>query len=179
MSEMSPDPGGSGGGFMQKKFLGIPAIVWLIGAAVIAFMYFRSQNGSSSGSTAPGATTNSGTATTGNTTFGAPTTNLTITSQYSQASNSNTGVPAPRHATPNPQPTPKTKAPVKKAVTTVKTPAKATSVTVGKWNATDAPWNSTLWGIANHYGMSVAALLKLNPQIKNANLVYPGEKVKV
>jgi LysM repeat protein len=186
MSEMPPEGGGGGtGSFLQKKFLGIPAIVWLIGAAVLAYLYFRSQNSSSSTST--GSSTpanvpqnaNSGTSTTGDTTFGPPTTNLTINSQYSQASNSTTGSPPPRHATANPQPTPAVKPATKKAVTTVKTPAKATSVTVAKWTASNTPWNSTLWGIANHYDTTVANLLKLNPQIKNANLVYPGEKVKV
>jgi LysM repeat protein len=186
MSEPAPEPGGGTGSFFQKKFLGIPAIVWLGGAAILAYLYFRSQSGSSSSGTT--ATTpsnaNSGTATTGDTTFPAnASTNLTINSQYAQSgtSTSTSGTPAPRHATPNPQPTPKTKAPTKKATTTVKKPA--TEVTVGQWpgNSTGglAQWNTTLWGIANHYGTTVEALLKLNPQIKNANLVYPGEKVKV
>jgi LysM domain len=181
MSEMPPEGGGTGS-FLQKKFLGIPAIVWLGGAAILAYLYFRSQSGSS-GSSSSGTSANtpqnanSGTATTGDTTFGAPTTNLTINSQYSQTSSSTTGVPAPRHTTPNPQPTPAVKPATKTATTTVKTPA--STVTVGTWNATNAPWDSTLWGIANHFGTTVANLMKLNPQIKNANLIYPGEKVKV
>ena len=186
MSEMPPEgEGGGAGGFLTKKYMGLPGYVWLIGVAVLAYLYFRTKSGSgTSGSNSTAATTpsnaNSGTSTTGNTTFGPPTTNLTINSQYAQTSSSTAGVPAPRHATPNPQPTPLPKPPTKKAVTTVKTPAKAAPiVTVTKWTATNTPWNSTLWGIANHYNTTVANLLKLNPQIKNANLVYPGEKVKV
>ena len=37
----------------------------------------------------------------------------------------------------------------------------------------------TLWGIARKYGTSVSALLARNPQIKNPNLIYPGEKVSI
>lgn len=37
----------------------------------------------------------------------------------------------------------------------------------------------SLWKIAQKYGVSVTALIALNPQIKNPNLIYPGEKVRV
>ena len=37
----------------------------------------------------------------------------------------------------------------------------------------------TLWGIAKQYGVELAALIRANPQIKNPNLIYPGEAVKV
>ena len=36
-----------------------------------------------------------------------------------------------------------------------------------------------LWNIANRYGMTLDALLVLNPQIKNPNLIYPGDKIRV
>ena len=35
----------------------------------------------------------------------------------------------------------------------------------------------TLWGIAKRYGVSLADVISLNPQIKNPNLIYPGEQV--
>ena len=35
----------------------------------------------------------------------------------------------------------------------------------------------TLWGIANAYGVMLAALLKANPQIRNPNLITVGEQV--
>lgn len=37
----------------------------------------------------------------------------------------------------------------------------------------------TLWGIAAAYGISLTALIALNPQIKNPNLILVGEKVRV
>lgn len=50
-------------------------------------------------------------------------------------------------------------------------------VTVAQWSATNTPWNSTLWGIAHHYNESLSAIESKNPQIKNPNLIYAGEKV--
>lgn len=37
----------------------------------------------------------------------------------------------------------------------------------------------TLWGIAKQYGVELAALIQANPQIKNPNLIYPGEAVNI
>ena len=37
----------------------------------------------------------------------------------------------------------------------------------------------TLWGIAARYGTTVQKLLAANPQIKNANLIYAGERVRL
>ena len=37
----------------------------------------------------------------------------------------------------------------------------------------------TLWGIARQYGVDLTALIRANPQIKNPNLIYPGEAVSV
>lgn len=37
----------------------------------------------------------------------------------------------------------------------------------------------TLWKLANRYGMSVSELVALNPGIKNPNLIYVGQKVRV
>lgn len=36
-----------------------------------------------------------------------------------------------------------------------------------------------LWRIAQRYGTNLAAVIALNPQIKNPSLIYPGEKVRV
>ena len=35
----------------------------------------------------------------------------------------------------------------------------------------------TLWGIAKRYGVTLTALIAANPQIKNPNLIYPGDEV--
>lgn len=37
----------------------------------------------------------------------------------------------------------------------------------------------TLWSIARDYGMTLNYLIGLNPQIKNPNLIYPGEQVNI
>ena len=37
----------------------------------------------------------------------------------------------------------------------------------------------TLWALAKTYGLSLAELVALNPQIKNPNLIRVGEKVRV
>ena len=37
----------------------------------------------------------------------------------------------------------------------------------------------SLWAIARQYGLSLGALIALNPQIKNPNLIYVGQKVRV
>lgn len=48
----------------------------------------------------------------------------------------------------------------------------------------DGVWHTVakgenLWKIAAGYGVSVAAVIALNPQLKNPNLIYPGERVRV
>lgn len=37
----------------------------------------------------------------------------------------------------------------------------------------------TLWGIAKRYGVALTALITANPQIKNPNLIYPGDRVNI
>ena len=37
----------------------------------------------------------------------------------------------------------------------------------------------TLWAIAREYGVTLSALIAANPQIKNPNLIYPGNQVKI
>jgi LysM repeat protein len=54
-----------------------------------------------------------------------------------------------------------------------------TTVTVVKFQGNPPPWNSTLWGIAQHYHTSVSELMRLNPQVTNENLIYPGQQIKV
>ena len=49
---------------------------------------------------------------------------------------------------------------------------------------TPAVWHTvkkgdTLWEIARHYGVTLQSLIANNPQIKNPNLIYPGNQVKV
>lgn len=37
----------------------------------------------------------------------------------------------------------------------------------------------SLWRIARNYGVELNQVISLNPQIKNPNLIYPGQKVRV
>lgn len=37
----------------------------------------------------------------------------------------------------------------------------------------------TLWGIAARHGIALTALIAANPQIKNPNLIYPGDRVNL
>ncbi len=37
----------------------------------------------------------------------------------------------------------------------------------------------TLWGIARQYGAALTDLIAANPQIKNPNLIYPGNEVRL
>ena len=37
----------------------------------------------------------------------------------------------------------------------------------------------SLWRIAADYGAELTGLITLNPQLKNPNLIHPGEKVRV
>ncbi len=37
----------------------------------------------------------------------------------------------------------------------------------------------TLWGISRRYGVSLASVIALNPRIKNPNLIFVGQKVRV
>lgn len=37
----------------------------------------------------------------------------------------------------------------------------------------------TLWGIAGRYGVALTDLIAANPQIKNPNLIYPGDQVRI
>lgn len=37
----------------------------------------------------------------------------------------------------------------------------------------------TLWGLAQRYGVALSRLIALNPSIRNPNLIYPGQRVRV
>lgn len=115
MSEPAPEPPGSApaaGGFMSRKFLGIPAIFWLLGAVLIAYLYFRNRSGG--GTTGATSTAGSGQATTGDISIAPATTALNVKSQFGPNQNTvNPKVP-PRHRTHNPQPKPPHRKPVKK-----------------------------------------------------------------
>ena len=65
---------------------------------------------------------------------------------------------------------------------TVSTPQTETTPSSG--GETTGQWytvvrGDTMWGIALRYGVPLTQLIALNPQIKNPNLIYAGQKVRV
>lgn len=63
---------------------------------------------------------------------------------------------------------------VKKVTTTTTTTTVSTSVTYYTVVKGD-----TLSGIAKKYGITLTQIIALNPQIKNPNLIYVGDKIRV
>ena len=48
----------------------------------------------------------------------------------------------------------------------------------------EAQWHTvaagdTLWALAQQYGTALSRMVELNPSIRNPNLIYPGQKVRV
>lgn len=93
----------------------------------------------------------------------------------SASSGSGSGTGSSGNPTPSPTPAP---AP-KPSPAPAPAPAPSRYVTVSPWTAQNTPWNSTLWGIAQHEGESLSRIEQLNPQIANPNLIYPGQRVNV
>lgn len=110
MSEPVPEAPGTPAapGFMSRKFLGIPAIFWLLGAALIAYLYFRNRSGGSA--TGATSTAGSGQSATGDISISPATTNFNVKAQYGPNTTTATqNVPKiapPKHKTHNPQPKP-------------------------------------------------------------------------
>jgi len=198
MSEMPPEPGQpQQGNFLTRKYGGIPGVVWMAGAAVVAyFLFFRGKGGGGGGASSSGG---GGTSTTGDISIQPGTETIDLTGEGPTTTIAN---PAPvnpggpndsdnlnpsgpmQTGTPNPQPTPTPPPRVKQHHTKVAHKAGTPQyVTVAKWPGHSvnglAQWNTTLWGISKHEHTSIADLLKLNPWIKNPNLLQPGERIRV
>lgn len=58
------------------------------------------------------------------------------------------------------------------------TPARGSEPAAGAVYHTVAS-GETLWGIAGDEGVALTDLIALNPQLKNPNLILPGEKVRI
>ena len=51
------------------------------------------------------------------------------------------------------------------------------AVSAGRYRTVAA--GETLWAIAQTYGLTLGGLMTLNPQIKNPNIIRPGQQVRV
>jgi LysM repeat protein len=188
--ESTADAGGGGGNMLTRKYYGIPGIVWLGGAALLAyFLFFRNKSSSSSGS---GSSANdSGTA--GNITLNVPPSapsrvnvpvngaNPVNTRSGTWASNPlnqglNPGQPQISGAI-NPQPTPEV--PGTSVTTATAVPTTATPAQSGTSNANTSftyytvQAGDTLASIAKKFGISVATLAHANVYVKGE---VPGNK---
>jgi LysM repeat protein len=164
---------------MSRKFLGIPAIFWLLGAAVLAYLYFKNKSGSSTGA---GATSSagSGTSSTGDIAFTPGTdtiqvtpntTNSTTATDTSGSGTTTVGGSGSGDTTgggvdveppgQNPQPTPPPKPPTKTGTTSVT----YTSYIVKP--------GENLAGLAKRFGISVADLAHSNVYVEGE---VPGNK---
>lgn len=68
----------------------------------------------------------------------------------------------------------------KPIIITIIIAALVTAFTLGA-SATDhyVVKGDSLWRISRSYGVSLESIIKANPQIKNPNLIYPGDKIYV
>lgn len=162
MSEQVPEQesGATGGGFMTRKFFGLPAIVWIIIVIIVAYLYFR-RAGSSSGSGGASSTSGSGQADTGDITFTPGTSTVEVEGNTGPATDTqqNTTQTTNNSGTPNPQPTPNPRPPVKSHTGQMK------SYTVKK--------GQSLEQIAKQFGIDVACLAHNNVYVKGE---VPGNK---
>ncbi len=47
----------------------------------------------------------------------------------------------------------------------------------GEWHTVAR--GDTLWGLSRRYGVALSRIIELNPGIRNPNLIYPGQKVRI
>lgn len=193
MSTPPEGPPREGGNILTQRIGPVATWVWLLGLTVLILIYAFVKKGKT-----PAAQT-TGQAAAGTTTSAQNVPDIIINNQQAPeeaeppAGAVPPGPPGPagppgapgapgKPGTPAPPPgKPPVKPPVKPPPPPKKPPAqKYETVTVARWTAKNTPWNSTLWGIATHYGVKggYEALAKLNG-IKNPNLIHPGQKIKV
>lgn len=165
MSEMPPEPAqGGGGNFLTQKYMGIPGVVWLGGAAILAYFLFFRNKSSSSGTTP--------TETGGTINLNVPTgsgyrgfnTGLGSTASNPANNGINPGQPQVSGAI-NPQPTPVAPSLTANMVTNQQVAAKPATTTYTSYTVQKG---DTLASIAKKFGITVEALA-------SSNVYVPGE----
>ena len=69
-------------------------------------------------------------------------------------------------------------------LTTRKVETDGTAGTADAGSQRGAQWHTvargdTLWGLSRRYGVALSQIIALNPDIRNPNLIYPGQKVRI
>lgn len=181
------NPGAAGGGGLSKKMMGLPAWAWVALAAAGGAIFFvwrskgKSADAAATTSTTPVDSTAQGLDVEQYESILALLRDIqgtvsTIPGEDDSGGDTSTTPPPVTTTPPPPAKTPT--APKPKPKTTAHK-----TVTVSKFTTASAArgsnWASTLSTIAAHEHTTVSKLMKLNPGIKNANLIHPGQKVVV
>lgn len=66
-----------------------------------------------------------------------------------------------------------------RAAEAVRSPSGAAAQTAAQPEYHRVVKGDTLWGLSRRYGVDLKELIALNPQIKNPNLIYVGQEVRV
>ena len=200
------EPQGGGGGVLGRRVGNFPLWVWIgLGlAGLLAYSSYKKNK------TAQQTTAQSGTLPTTQTASGSTPASLipqfvnqvydnptppvvNVTTNSTTPVNVTNNIPTAPSPTPTPAPPPPARPPAAPPPPPTPAPPAGQWVTVGVWNSTNAPWNSTLWGIAQHVygnGALYPKIFAANKQgvmrpdgtagpIANPNLVYPGERIWV
>ena len=196
---------GGGGGTFNKKMGAFPLWVWMgLGLAGLLAVSNWKKNKAAASQTASSQTTLGAAGQTGQTYANSydaslipqfvnqtytevspPIVNVGPFNQSQQQTQTQTqSAPPPP---PSPQPTPQP------APNPTPQPPAGQWVTVSPWSSVNAPWNSTLWGIAQHTYGNGALYPKIfaanktgvvrpdgtSGTINNPNLIYPGQRIWV
>jgi LysM repeat protein len=167
--------GGFVGAIMEHKWIVIGGI-----AAIIAFiLILRGQGGQNTSTANQAPDLSQGNFVPSNISTALDSINASISGLSNQISNQGTTTTPPINTPPTVTPPTITPPTINTPPPTIPPPQNPQPqpqyVTVTPWPTT----LSTLWGISQQQGLSLARIEQLNPQIANPNLIYPGQKVRV
>lgn len=196
--EPSTEPKGKGN-FFTQKVAGVPLVAWVavLALAVGAFLWWRNRQQAAAGGTTASAASSVPTADTSEELLAAglyqpPNVTYDVSAPATESATGDATLPGGptvgsvigAAATASPPaippvstsgPTPASIAPAAKIAPSVQPKAPAPKyMTVTSWPSP----TSTLSGIAKKVNVPLATIERLNPQIKNPNLVYAGENIR-
>jgi len=173
-----PPSAGGGGGMLTQKMAGLPAWAWMALATAAGAIFFIWRSKSKATDTSAGTNANSGDTAAAQGLSEQQYESLLALLRDIQGSVSVEPAEPNEPGEPKEPPTP----PPAKTPTDPKPVPKSTnhrSVFATAYTKRNPKWSSTLSGIAQHEHTTVARLLKLNPGIKNPNIIHPGQRIIV